>query len=93
MKLSSNDGVIVVKLPGFGSGGYLWSVESVDSQLQIKTYNEAFGPPDAIGSSPTFCCEVKCDKPNIYQTVFSLKRPWEKQAIRFETVELEFRSQ
>lgn len=96
MKLTSDNGKILIKLPGYNAGGSLWSIQSVDSQLKTNIYNETVddvstNPLDwTIGANHTFCCEVSCNEPGTYLIVFSLKRPWLQHSEKTETFELEF---
>lgn len=92
-KIIAHNGEAHIKLPGASSGGYLWGVQNLDSQLKITVYDDDVEiPKDVIGYNSNFCAKIESENLGIFKVEFVLKRPWEPKPTRIVTFEIDFRS-
>jgi predicted secreted protein len=80
--------VVTIDLPASPSTGYKWGLDRVPDGVELVDSTFTPPPPDVVGGSGVQHFDIRADRSGTFALVFTLKRPWEPDAVETNTVDL-----
>jgi predicted secreted protein len=80
--------VVTIDLSSSPSTGYKWGLDRLPDGIELVDSTFTPPPPDVLGGSGIQHFDVRADRSGTFALVFTLKRPWEPDAVETNTVDL-----